>query len=152
MRGEGRKNVCFCPLLGNKSCPHRRAEVKKWQNSVHVVVECPLTYWRSQVKNGMNQHGETNNNQWKKFSMMYSRFRGTRKYCSATKVSNNQNYFSVIKRIEMFNSKLKFVALKYSEKIRKYSTQISKLNLFMNRICKILNSNLNVNHIKNFLL
>ena len=78
----------------------------------------------------MNQHGETNNNQWKKFSMMYSRFRGTRKYCSATKVSNKQTYLpiwynqmSFTKWSEMFDLKLKFVTLKYSEKILKYSTQ-----------------------------
>ena len=32
MRGEGQKNVCFCPRRG----------VKKQQNSVHVVVKCPL--------------------------------------------------------------------------------------------------------------
>ena len=50
----------------------------------------------------MNQHGETNNNQWKKFSMMYSRFRGTRKYCSATKVSNNQNYLCSVKLNEFY--------------------------------------------------
>ena len=39
--GEGVKNICFCPLSGYKNCP-RREGVKKWQNSVHVVVECPL--------------------------------------------------------------------------------------------------------------
>ena len=37
------KNVCFCPRSGYKNCPRRGggAGVKKWQNSVHVVVECP---------------------------------------------------------------------------------------------------------------
>ena len=39
--GMGSKNVCFCPRSGYKNCPHRGG-VKKWQNSVHVVVECPL--------------------------------------------------------------------------------------------------------------
>ena len=32
--GEGVKKVCFCPCRGGG--------VKKWQISVHVVVECPL--------------------------------------------------------------------------------------------------------------
>ena len=45
--GKGVKNISFCPCLGYKNCP-RRADgggefKKKWQNSVHVVVECPLT-------------------------------------------------------------------------------------------------------------
>ena len=43
MRGRGSKNVCFCQRSGCKNCPHRGWGVKKWQNSVHVVVECPLT-------------------------------------------------------------------------------------------------------------
>jgi len=84
MRGGGQKMSVFVHVQCIKTV-HAKG-------GLNVVVECPLTYWQSQVKNGMNQHGETNNNQWKKFSMMYSRFRGTRKYCSATKVSNNQNY------------------------------------------------------------
>ena len=41
--GEGSKNVSFCPHSGNKNYPRRGGGgVKKWQNSVHVVVECPL--------------------------------------------------------------------------------------------------------------
>ena len=32
MSGEGTKNVCFCHAGGGGG--------KKWQNSVHVVVEC----------------------------------------------------------------------------------------------------------------
>jgi hypothetical protein len=46
MRGRGSKNVCFCPRLGDKNCPRRGGGgkgVKKWQKSVLVVVECPLT-------------------------------------------------------------------------------------------------------------
>ena len=43
MRGEGVKNVCFCLCSGYKNCPRRGEGVKKWQHSVHVVVECPLT-------------------------------------------------------------------------------------------------------------
>jgi hypothetical protein len=39
----GSKNGCFCPRSGYKNCPRRGGGVKKWQNSVHVVVECPLT-------------------------------------------------------------------------------------------------------------
>ena len=40
IRGEGVKNVCFCPHSVYKNCPHRReGGVKKGQNSVHVVVE-----------------------------------------------------------------------------------------------------------------
>ena len=38
--GEGVKNVWFCPRSGYENCP-RRGGVKKWQNSDHVVVECP---------------------------------------------------------------------------------------------------------------
>ena len=41
--GRGSKNVCFYPHSGYKNCP-RRGRVKKWQNSVHVVVECPLRH------------------------------------------------------------------------------------------------------------
>ena len=41
MRGRGSKNVCFCPCSGYKNCP-RRGGGQKWQNFVHVVVECPL--------------------------------------------------------------------------------------------------------------
>ena len=40
--GEGVKKVCFCPCSGYKNCPRRGGWVKKWQNSVHVVIECPL--------------------------------------------------------------------------------------------------------------
>ena len=41
----GVKNVCFCPRPGYKNCQCMggRGGVKKWQNSVHVVVECPLS-------------------------------------------------------------------------------------------------------------
>ena len=35
------KNVCFCPCLGHKICPWRVGG-QKWQNSVHVDVECTL--------------------------------------------------------------------------------------------------------------
>ena len=38
--GKGSKNVCFCPRSGYKIV-HAGGRVKKWQNSVHVVVECP---------------------------------------------------------------------------------------------------------------
>ena len=31
----------FVHAQGNKTCS-RKGELKKWQNSVHVVVECPL--------------------------------------------------------------------------------------------------------------
>ena len=41
MRGEGVKNVCFCPRSGYKSFPHKGGGAKKGQNSVQVVVECP---------------------------------------------------------------------------------------------------------------
>ena len=39
--GEGVKNICFCPRSRYKNCPRkgRGGEVKKWQNSVHVIVE-----------------------------------------------------------------------------------------------------------------
>ena len=40
-KGRGSKNVYFCPRLGYKSCP-RRGEGLKRQNSLHVVIECPL--------------------------------------------------------------------------------------------------------------
>ena len=51
MRGEGSKNVCFCLRSGYKNCPRRRGEgVKKQQNSVHVVVECPLRLSKQEVK------------------------------------------------------------------------------------------------------
>ena len=36
--GRGSNNVCFCPHSGYKNCPSR-GQVKKWQNSVKVVVE-----------------------------------------------------------------------------------------------------------------
>ena len=39
--GRGSKNVCFCPHSGYENCP-RRGGGHKWQNSVHVVVECQL--------------------------------------------------------------------------------------------------------------
>ena len=45
MRGRGTrlKNVCFCPLSGYQNCPSMGGQgVKKWQNSVHVVVDWPL--------------------------------------------------------------------------------------------------------------
>jgi hypothetical protein len=42
--GRGSKNVCFCPRARYKNCPRRGGGgVKKWQNYVHVVVECPLS-------------------------------------------------------------------------------------------------------------
>jgi hypothetical protein len=46
--GRGSKNVCICPRLGYKNCPHREESrggggVKNWQISVHVVVEWPNT-------------------------------------------------------------------------------------------------------------
>ena len=38
--GRGSKNSCFCPCLEYKNCPRQGGGwVKKWQNSVHVVVE-----------------------------------------------------------------------------------------------------------------
>ena len=46
--GRGLKNVCFCPRSGYKNCPRRGGGVKKWQNSVHVVVECPPSSLRLQ--------------------------------------------------------------------------------------------------------
>ena len=42
--GRGLKDVCFCPRSGYKNCPLRGEGVKKWQNFVHVVVECPLRW------------------------------------------------------------------------------------------------------------
>ena len=33
----------FVHAQGYKNCPHKGGGVKKWQNSVHVVVECPLS-------------------------------------------------------------------------------------------------------------
>ena len=39
--GRGSKNVCFCPRSGYKKCPRRGGGGQKWQNSVHVIVECP---------------------------------------------------------------------------------------------------------------
>ena len=39
--GKGSKNVCFCPHSGYKNCPRMGGG----QNSVHVVVECPLGMW-----------------------------------------------------------------------------------------------------------
>ena len=41
--GKGSKNVCFCPRSWYKNCPRRGEGVRKWQNSVHVVVEWPLS-------------------------------------------------------------------------------------------------------------
>ena len=42
MRGEGVKNICFCPRLEYKNCPLTGGRgVKKCHNSVHVVIECP---------------------------------------------------------------------------------------------------------------
>ena len=41
--GRGTKNVCFCPRLGYKNCPRRGGGINKWQNSVQVVVEWPLS-------------------------------------------------------------------------------------------------------------
>ena len=38
--GEGVKNVCYFPRSWYKNCP-RRGSVKKWQNYVPVLVECP---------------------------------------------------------------------------------------------------------------
>ena len=37
--GGGQKLSGFCPCSGNENCPRRGVVVKKWQNSVHVVVE-----------------------------------------------------------------------------------------------------------------
>ena len=42
MRGEGSENVCFYPAQVIK-LSKQRGGGKKWQNSVHVVVESPLT-------------------------------------------------------------------------------------------------------------
>ena len=42
-RGGGQKMSGFCPRSGYKNCPCRGVEsVKKWQNSVHEIVEWPL--------------------------------------------------------------------------------------------------------------
>ena len=38
---RGSKNVCFCPHSGYKTV-HAGKGGQKWQNSVHVDVECPL--------------------------------------------------------------------------------------------------------------
>ena len=43
MRGRGSKMSVFSRSR-YKNCPHGAEGVKKWQNSVHVVVECPLIY------------------------------------------------------------------------------------------------------------
>ena len=51
IRREGLKNVCFCLRSGYKNCPRRGRGVKKWQNSVHVVVEWPLTTWFHEFPN-----------------------------------------------------------------------------------------------------
>ena len=52
MRGKGVKNVCFCPRSAYNNCP-RRGAGRKWQNSVDVAVECPLSYcFSSPSKNG----------------------------------------------------------------------------------------------------
>ena len=42
--GRGSKNVCFCWRSGYKNCPCSEGGGRKWQNSVHVVVEWPLIY------------------------------------------------------------------------------------------------------------
>ena len=50
MRGEGVKKYLFSVYvhaqgvkqIWYKNCPRRGRGVKKWQNSVHVVVECPF--------------------------------------------------------------------------------------------------------------
>ena len=47
MRGRGSKIVCFCPCLWYKNRPSRGGGVKKWQNYVLIVVECPLIWvWK----------------------------------------------------------------------------------------------------------
>ena len=45
MREEvGVKNSVFVLAQGIKNCPHKGwGGDKKWQNSVHVVVECPIS-------------------------------------------------------------------------------------------------------------
>ena len=40
--GGGQKMSVFVHAHGIKNCPHKGRGVKKWQNSVQVVVECPL--------------------------------------------------------------------------------------------------------------
>ena len=58
---RGKKMSVFCPRSGYKNCPRKGGGVKKWQNSVHVVVEwpqswlhkeCPLfcTVWQLGIK------------------------------------------------------------------------------------------------------
>ena len=44
---RGSKNLCFCLFSGYNNCPCKEG-VKKWQNSVQIVVECPL---RSKLPN-----------------------------------------------------------------------------------------------------
>ena len=39
MRGRGSKKCLFCQVY--KNCQHKGGG-QKWQNSVHVVVKCPL--------------------------------------------------------------------------------------------------------------
>ena len=54
-RWRGSKNVCFCPRSGYKNCPRREGGgVKKWQNSVQVVVE-----WPQKVKGRSTQRLQT---------------------------------------------------------------------------------------------
>ena len=36
--------MCFCDAQDIKTVHAGGGGVKKWQNSVHVVVECPLKY------------------------------------------------------------------------------------------------------------
>ena len=50
---EGVKKCLFFPCSGYKNCP-RRGRVKKWQNSVHVVVEWPLTSLLSDIFRNLN--------------------------------------------------------------------------------------------------
>ena len=53
MRGEGVKKVCIYPRSEYQKTVHAGGGVKKWQNSVHVVVECPLS------KSGKQSHETT---------------------------------------------------------------------------------------------
>ena len=42
MGGEGVKKCLFLSMLSVKKLSTQGGGVNKWQNSVHVVVECPL--------------------------------------------------------------------------------------------------------------